>query len=83
MQEVQQPRVQSLRWADTLDEGMETHSSILALGNPMDRGAWRATLHGATSSQTQLKRLSISTRRFYLTGKKKIYFKVQNADLGY
>ena len=24
------------------------------LGNSMDRGAWRATVHGATKSQTQL-----------------------------
>ena len=24
------------------------------LGNPMDREAWRATVHGATKSQTQL-----------------------------
>ena len=24
------------------------------LGNPMDRGAWRATDHGVTNSQTQL-----------------------------
>ena len=28
------------------------------LGNPMDRGAWRATAHGVTKSQTQLKRLT-------------------------
>ena len=25
------------------------------LGNPMDRGAWRAMVHGVTKSQTQLK----------------------------
>ena len=25
---------------------MATHSSSLALGNPMDRGAWSATVHG-------------------------------------
>ena len=25
-----------------------------SLGNPMDRGAWWATVHGATNSQTQL-----------------------------
>ena len=29
------------------------------LGNPMDRGAWWATVHGAAKSQTRLKRLSI------------------------
>ena len=27
------------------------------LGNPLDRGAWRATVHGVTKSQTRLKRL--------------------------
>ena len=25
------------------------------LGNPTDRGAWRATVHGVTKSQTQLR----------------------------
>ena len=29
------------------------------LENPMDRGAWRAMVHGVTKSQTQLKRLSM------------------------
>ena len=37
-------RVQSLRWEDPL-EGMATRSSIL-VENPVDRGAWRATVHG-------------------------------------
>ena len=27
---------------------MATHSSIPAWENPMDRGAWRATVHGVT-----------------------------------
>ena len=27
----------------------------------MDRGAWRATVHGITKSQTQLKRISTCT----------------------
>ena len=30
---------------DPLEEGMATHSSILAWRIPMDRGAWRATVH--------------------------------------
>ena len=29
------------------------------LENPMDRGAWRATVHGVPKSQTQLKRHSV------------------------
>ena len=32
-------------------EGIASHSSILCLGNPMDRGAWWATVHGVTKSQ--------------------------------
>ena len=31
--------VQSLDWEDPLEEGMATHSSILALENPKDRGS--------------------------------------------
>ena len=31
------------------------------LGNPTDRGAWQATIHGVTKSQTQLKHLSTHT----------------------
>ena len=31
------------------------------LGNPMDRGAWQATVHSVTKSQTRLKRLSTHT----------------------
>ena len=32
---------------------METHSSTLAFGNPMDRGAWQAEVCGVAKSQTQ------------------------------
>ena len=46
--------VRSLGWEDPLDEGMATHSSILAWRIPMDRGAWRATVHGVAKSWTQL-----------------------------
>ena len=42
--------VQSLDWEDPLDEGMATHSSILAWSVPMDRGAWQATIHGVKKS---------------------------------
>ena len=34
------------------EEGMATHSSILAWRIPMDKGAWWATVHGVTKSQT-------------------------------
>ena len=44
--------VQSLGCEDPLEEGMTIHSSILAWTIPLDRGAWRATVHGVAKSQT-------------------------------
>ena len=44
--------VRSLGWEDALEEGMATHSSILAWRIPMDRGAWRTTVQGVTKSWT-------------------------------
>ena len=44
--------VQSLSWEDPLEEGMATHSSILAWRIPMGRGAWWATIHGVAKSWT-------------------------------
>ena len=35
--------------------------SVFLLENPMDRGAWQATVHGVTKSQIQLKWLSTHT----------------------
>ena len=46
--------VQSLSWEDSLEEGMATHSSILAWRIPMDRGAWWAMVLGVTKSWTRL-----------------------------
>ena len=43
-------RVRSLGWEDHLKKGKATHSSIHAWRIPMDRGAWRATVHGVTES---------------------------------
>ena len=44
--------VQSLGWEDPLEEGMATHSSILAWRIPMDSGAWWATVYEVPKSQT-------------------------------
>ena len=38
----------------SLEEDMATHSSILALGIPVDRGAWQAAVHGVAKCQTRL-----------------------------
>ena len=44
--------VRSWHWEDPLEEGMATHSSILAWRILMDRGAWWAAVHGGAKSQT-------------------------------
>ena len=49
---MQETGVRSLGWEDPLEEGMATHSSIFAWRIPMDRGAWQATVHGVTESDT-------------------------------
>ena len=48
-------RVPSLGREDPLEKEMATHSSI---HNPVDKGAWQATICGVTKSRTQLKQLS-------------------------
>ena len=40
---MQKMQVQFLCWEDFLEKEMATHSS--SPGNPMDRGAWGATVH--------------------------------------
>ena len=42
--------VRSLGWEDPLEEGMTTHSTILAWRIPMDRGTWWATVRGVSRS---------------------------------
>ena len=51
---MQESCVQSLGGEDPLEEGMATHSSILAWRIPMDRGAWWATVCGAVKGWTRL-----------------------------
>ena len=45
--------VQSLGWEDPLEKGMQP-ILVSCLENSMDRGAWGATVHGVTKSQTRL-----------------------------
>ena len=52
---VQETWVRSQGWEDAWEEGMATHSSILAWRTLMDRGASRATVHGIAKSQTRLR----------------------------
>ena len=51
---MQQTWVRSLGWEDPLEEGMATHSSILAWRIPMDSRASQARVQGVTKSRTRL-----------------------------
>ena len=51
---VQETRVQSLGWKDPLEKEMATHTQYSCLGNPMDRGAWQATIHWVTKVRCHL-----------------------------
>ena len=51
-------QVRSLRGEDPLAEGMATPLQYFCPENPMNRGAWWATLHRVTKSRTRLEQLS-------------------------
>ena len=55
---MQEAWVQFLSWENPLEEGMTTHSSILAWSIPMDRGAWRAIIHGVAKESDTTEPLS-------------------------
>ena len=49
---VRETWVRSLGWQEPLEEGVETHSSVLVWRIPMHRGAWRATVHGVAKRRS-------------------------------
>ena len=49
---MQETSVQFLGQEDPLEDGLATHPRVLAWGIPMDRGAWRVTVHGIGKIQT-------------------------------
>ena len=54
--------VRSLGGKDPLEEGMATHSSILAWRIPMDRGAWWLLSTGVTESDTTKRSIAAVSR---------------------
>ena len=55
--------VRSMGWEDPLEEGMATHSSILAWRIPRTEEPGGATIHGVAKSRTRLKQLNTYTQR--------------------
>ena len=51
---MQETWVQSLGWEEPPGEGSSNPLQYSCLENPMDRGAWRATVHGVAKSRTGL-----------------------------
>ena len=58
------PWDRSLGWEDPLEEGMATHSSILAWRIPMDTGAWGVQSMGSQRVRYN-KRLSTAHAFYY------------------
>ena len=52
--------VRSLGGEDPLEEGMATHSSILAWRIPMDGGPWQVTVHRVAKRWARLKHLGMA-----------------------
>ena len=50
---MQETRVQSLGWENTLEKELATHSSTLAWKNPMNGGAWLYTPWGCKELDTK------------------------------
>ena len=61
-----QVQVQSLGGEDHLEKETATHSSILAWKLPMDRGTWRAAVHGVAKNQTWLSDWTTTRTNFSL-----------------
>ena len=53
MKETPETQVRSLGQEDPLEEDMATQSSIHAWRIPMERGAWRATVHGVANRHSE------------------------------
>ena len=66
--------VQSQGWEDPLEEGLATHSSIVAWRIHMDRGAWRTTVHSLKESDTTEPLSTHTHRKLYCIQEKQNKF---------
>ena len=59
-------------WARSSGGGHGHPLQHSCLENSMDRGAWRATVHGVAKSWTRLKRLIMRARGFFISSRVKL-----------
>ena len=81
MQQMQGMWFQTLDGEDTLEKEMETHSSS-CLENPMDRGAWRATVHESDMTEQLTLLLLLLLLLLDVTGQLKRVNKEQEVVIG-
>ena len=62
---MRETRVRFLGREDPLEKEMAIHSSTLAWKNPMDGGAWQATVHGVAKSRTPLSDFTFTFKWYY------------------
>ena len=55
---MQDTRVRSLGWEEPLEKGIGNPLQYSCLGNPVDRGAWWTTVHGAAKESDTTERLN-------------------------
>ena len=63
---MQKTWIQWLGWEDSKGEGMAIHSRILAWRIPMERGAWRARVHGVAKESDTTEQLSTTPQTKYM-----------------
>ena len=68
-------QIWSLGQKDPREEGMETHSIILAWRIPMDRGPWRAAVHASQGVRHNWSNLANNPPTIYLWHPKTLSFK--------
>ena len=78
---MQETWVQSLDWEDPLEEGMATHSRILAWRILMDRGAWQAIVRGVTEESDTTEWLSTAQHKKQLVAQKWWYSNIEKIQL--
>ena len=69
---MQETWVQSLGWEDPPEKGKGNSLQVSCLGNPRDRGAWQATVHGGGKESDTTEALTLGSPREPRAKKRKV-----------